>query len=603
MTSQIVLLLAILGTAIVVLISEKLRPDIAAILVMLSLGVTQLVTPREAFSGLSSPSVILIIAVFILTGSLFRTGVSAVIGRWLVRVAGESEFRMVVIVMLAAAGLSLFMNNIASAAVVMPAVMDASRRTKISPSKLLMPMALATQLAGMATLFTTANIVASGVLQNAGLPGFGLFDFLSVGGSAAVVGILYIAFIGRRSLPDRRPMEEIEKQQKLREDLVSIYRLKERLQAAQVGPGSPLVGQSLAQSGIGDQLGLTVIAIERNGNTLLSPAVQERIRRDDILLVEGRAERAAQLEARGVRISPAIAWDETLTADEIELSEVLVAPRSGVIGKTLKQAQFRTKYGLNVVALWQSDRVYRTDVGDVVLSGGEALLVHGRQAKIELLRTDPDWIVLRVNGTESFRPRKMWVALLILAISLVTAALSSWPVHAVLFVGALVMVLTGCLTMDEAYQAIEWRAVFLVGGMLPVGIALSNTGAATLLGNSLIQVLGGLGPWMVVAGLFFLSAALNQFIPGGSAVPALLVPIAIAAAGRLGADPRAFALVIAIATGTSMLTPFAHPVNVLVMGPGGYRFRDYVRAGLPVVIITFVVVMVTSSILWNIGGR
>jgi di/tricarboxylate transporter len=601
MTPQIVLLFAILGAAVVMFVSEKPRPDIVAIMVMLSLGLTQLVGPREVFSGFSSPSIILIIAVFILTGGLFRTGLSAVIGRWLMRFAGSSESRMVAVVMLAAAGLSLFMNNIASAAVVMPAVMDASWRTKISPSKLLMPMALATMLAGMATLFTTSNIVASGILQNAGLPGFGLFDFLSVGGFAAAAGILYMVFLGRRSLPDRRPMEDVERQEKIREDLAGIYQLKERLQAAQVQAGSPLIGQSLTQSGIGDRLGLTVIAIERSGKTLLSPGAQERMRQDDILLVEGRAERAAQLEAQGVRISAATEVKESLTEKDVDLFEVMVAPRSGVVGKTLKQSQFRATYGLNVVALWQGDRFYRTDVGDVVLGGGESLLVHGPQSKVHILATDPNWIVLRVNGVESIRPGKMWVALLILVFSLIAAAISSWPVHVVLFAGAVGMLLTGCLTMDEAYQAIEWRSVFLVGGMLSVGIALSDTGAASLLGNGLIQALGGMGPRMVVAILFVASAVLNQFLPGGATVPVLLAPIAIAAAQRFGADPRAFVLVVAIATGTSMLTPFAHPVNAVIMGPGGYRFRDYVRTGLPVVVITFIVVMVALSIFWNIG--
>jgi di/tricarboxylate transporter len=303
-----------------------------------------------------------------------------------------------------------------------------------------------------------------------------------------------------------------------------------------------------------------------------------------------------------MRISTARAWDDALMTNEIELLEVLVAPRSEVIGKTLKQDKFRSKYGLNVVALWQGDRVYRTDVGDIVLRGGEALLVHGPRAKIDLLRTDPDWVVLRVDGTEAFRPRKMWVALPILAISLVAAALSIWPISIVMFTGALAIVLTGCLTMDEAYQAVEWQAVFLVAGMLPVGIALTNTGAAKMVGDAVISLLGGSGPLAVIGGLFLVAMTFEQFIPGGSAVPAVMAPIAVAAAQSLHSDPRAFALVIAIATGTSTMTPFAHPVNVLVLGPGSYHFRDYVRAGLPLVLITFVVVMVALPIFWSIGG-
>ncbi|MBP7691655.1 MAG: hypothetical protein KA764_07045 [Anaerolineales bacterium] len=335
MTAASLLLFVILLVAIVVFMSEKLRADVVAILVMLSLGLTGLVTPRQAFSGLSSSAVILIIAVSILTGGLFRTGVSAVIGRWLVRAAGNSELRMSALVMAAAAGLSLFMNNIASAAVIMPAVMDASRRTRISPSKLLLPMALATQLGGMATLFTTASIVASGVLQTAGLPGLGVFDFAAVGGSAAVLGYLYLLFIGRRSLPDHAPAEDLAQQHQARADLVTAYQLPERLHALYLEPASGLIGQTLAQTGIGSQLGLTVLAIERGGRSLAAPAAGETLQRGDVLLVGGHADRAATLANLGVRITPAVDW-ELQTAPDTTLVEVLVAPRARVIGQTLR---------------------------------------------------------------------------------------------------------------------------------------------------------------------------------------------------------------------------------------------------------------------------
>src|SRR5512136_1726598 len=229
MTPSILALLSILVIAGAIFISEKLRPDLTALLILLALGVTGLVTPSQAFSGFSSSSVILLIAVFIMTGALFRTGVSSVIGHGLVRAAGNSEIRLIALVSLAAAGLSLLMNNIASAAVLMPAVMDATRRTRVSPSKVLLPMAFATQLGGMATLLTTSNLVTSGALQNAGLPGFGLFDFLTVGGLSALAGLVYLITLGRRSLPNRRPIEELELQEKKREDLLSLYQIKERL--------------------------------------------------------------------------------------------------------------------------------------------------------------------------------------------------------------------------------------------------------------------------------------------------------------------------------------------------------------------------------------
>jgi len=240
MSAPIALLLLIIVASVILFLSEKLRPDLIALLVVMALGVTGLLSTRDAFSGFSNPSVILIIAVFILTGGLFRTGVSAVIGRWLIRAAGDHENRLIALVVLAAAGLSLFMNNIASAAVIMPAVMDATRRTKINASKILLPMAMATLLSGMATLFTTSNIVASGVLVSLGLPGFGIFDFLTVGGVVAVAGLAYLILFSRRVLPVRAPAVALDGPEQAMEPLTQVYRLEERLQAVQLRPTSPL---------------------------------------------------------------------------------------------------------------------------------------------------------------------------------------------------------------------------------------------------------------------------------------------------------------------------------------------------------------------------
>ena len=363
-----------------------------------------------------------------------------------------------------------------------------------------------------------------------------------------------------------------------------------------------MIGRTLADARIGDQLGLTVIAIDRNSHFVLAPAASTEIRKHDTLLIEGRQEVACRLTERDAQVEPLARWPAKMTSTDVRILEVLVAPRSRAIGQTLKQLQFRAKYGLNVVALWRGDRAYRTAFSEFELQGSEALLVHGTSERFKILQDDPDWIVLRLNGADPSRTRKMPLALLILAVSISAVVVSGWPASLVLFIGALAMIMTGSLSMDEAYQAIDWRSVFLVAGMLPVGIALTNTGAAKLLGDTITQVTVPLGPMAVVAGLFIITTILNQFIPGGSAVPAVLIPIAIEAARNVGSDPRAFALVVAIATGTSMLTPFAHPVNVLVMGPGGYHFRDFLRLGLPVVIIIFVVVMIALPLFWHVIG-
>ncbi|MEP7357467.1 MAG: SLC13 family permease [Anaerolineales bacterium] len=599
MSAQVVVLLAIVVAAILLFLSEKLRPDLIAMLVMLSLGLTGILNSRETFSGLSNPSVILIMAVFIMTGGLFRTGVSGVIGKWLVQAAGSSERRLVTLVVLAAAVLSLFMNNIASAAVIMPAVMDATRRTKISPSKVLLPMAMATQLGGMATLFTTSNIVASGVLVSLGLKGFGLFDFLTVGGLSAVAGLAYLIIFSRRLLPDREPNAR-QREELAHAELAQVYKLDERLFAAQVRPDSPMVWRSLAESGLRERLGASVVGIQRQNRTQFAPLASERLLPNDILLLETRPVAPEAMAGLGLVRAPIEDWGERIATGSFELVHVLVAPRTPYVGRTLKEIQFQTKYGMSVLALLQGDQVYRAAAADVRLRSGDALLLHGTKDRLKLLRSDPDWIVLSVERNESLRPRKMGLALLIMLATLVGAVIGPFPVALVFLTGALAIVLTGCLTMNEAYEAIEWRSVFLVAGMLPLGLALAKTGAAQLLGGAVIGLTGGLGPLATVAGLFLVTMALNQFIPGGSAVPVVIVPIAVAAAAGLGVDPRALALVVAVATGTSLLTPFAHPVNVLVMGPGGYAARDYLRLGWPLVVITLLVVLLTIHFFWHI---
>jgi di/tricarboxylate transporter len=605
MTSAIGLLFILIAAAVILFISEKLRPDLIALLVLLALALTNLVTPAQAFSGLSSPAVILLISVYMITGALFRTGVSSTISRWLVRVAGDHETRLVALIMTVATCLSLFMNNIAAGAVLMPAIMDVTRRTRINPSKLLLPMAYATQLGGMATLFTTSNIVANSLVQQSGYPAFRLTDFAGVGGLAALAGIFYMVFIGRRLLPDKHPSQELANPLGREKspndiDLVAFYELKERLHEVTILPQSRLSGIALEKTNIGSQLNLTVMAIRRNSHVLLSPSQHEVLQSGDVLLISGRDEMVDHLAAWGTLVRPADRWSEVPISASMEMLEVLPAPHSTLLGKSIKEIQFRSIYGLNVIAMWRNGRSYRTAFSDFPIHGSEVLLVFGPKNEFKRLESEADWLVLRVGESQSLRTKKMIPTLLIMLASIVIAALGFFPVYLVMFIGALALVLTGCLMMDEAYQSIDWRSVILVGGMLPVGIALTNTGAAGLLGHEITSLLGKYGPLAVAAGFFLASSSLNQFIPGGSAVPAVLTPIAIAAAASLGADVHSFTLVVAVATGTSMLTPFAHPVNVLVMGPGGYRFIDYVRSGLPLVAITFLVVLVTLPIFWKI---
>ena len=597
MTANASITLIILAIAIVLLVSNILRADLIALLVMMSLGLSGVITASEVFSGFSRSAVITIIAIFILTNGLYRTGVTRWLGERLLRLSGPNPSRATVVVMIAGALLSWFMNTIAAGAVLLPAIIGLSRKTHIRPSKLLIPLSYGTLLGGMATLLTTASILVNAGLRDAGYQPFSVLDFLPVGSSLAVAGILFMAVIGRRLLPDRSPTDRFAWVTQLQSALSDLYSLPDRLYEVTLMPASPFCGKSITDSRIGEMLGLSILAIVRNGRTLLMPKPDDHLYSGDRLHIIGRSERVIQLAEMGTTIELDTEWDSSLSSDVVGLIEVLVAPRARVVGQTLKQLHFRQKIGLTVVALWRGGRPYRTDVGEMPLQFGDALLLYGPRDKTQILQADPDFIVLQPEVAESPRARKGPIAALIMLAALATAALGWLPIAEATFTGAVLMMLTGCVTMDEAYQAIEWQAVFLIAGMLPLGLALSNSGAATWLGAGLIQLLGGFGPLVLLAGVYLLAMGLTQFL-SGQATAVIITPIAVSAAVQLQTNPYAFAMAAALACSTAFLTPLAHPVNLLVMGPAGYTPRDFVKVGLPLTVICYIVMLITLPIFW-----
>ncbi len=593
MAASALLTLGILAGAVALLVAGRLRADVVALLILIVLGATNIVNPSDLFGGFSQSTVITIMAVFVLTNGLYRTGVTYWIGNRLLDLGGRHPVRLTIVVMLAGAILSWFMYIIAAGAVLLPAIVGLARRASIRPSRLLIPLTFGALLGGMATLLTTTKLLINAGLRDAGYPPFALFDYVPVGGSIAVAGILFMAVIGRRLLPDRTPADRYPWIERLQSALSDLYSLHERLFEAEIHPSSPLCGKSIAESRIGETLGLSILAIARNGRMLLAPKPHEPLRARDILHVVGRNDRAAQLAELDITVDAALA--PALSSETVGLVEVIVAPRSRAAGQTLKHLHFRQKYDLTVIALWRAGRPYRTDVGDIPLQFGDALLMHGPRNKIQLLQSEPDFIVLQPETIETQRPRRGPLAAGIMLAALAAAAAGWLPIAEALFTGAVCMVLTGCLTMDEAYQAIEWRAVFLIAGMLPLGIALRQTGAAAYLGQILTQALGDWGPLAVLSGLYLLAMLLTQFV-SGQATAVIVTPIALNAASQIGADPRAFAMAAALACSTAFLTPMAHPVNLLAMGPAGYTARDFVRVGLPLTAICFGVLIVVLPI-------
>jgi di/tricarboxylate transporter len=602
--NDLVITLLILFVAAALLLSDRVRADLVALLVAVALGVSGVLAPRDAFSGFSSSAVVTMAAIFVLVTGLQVTGVTRQAGLLLLRLAGADERRLLVAVMATGALLSLFMNNIAAAAILLPAVSGLASRTQVRLSRLLMPLAFATILGGMATLFTTSNIIVSGILRSQGLPGFGVLDFLPVGGPMALAGIVFVILLGVRLLPARQGMDG-RRHEEAGPDLVGVYRLGERLFRARVPAGSVLIGRPIAASPLRERFGVTVVALERNGALIPVTSPETIVAQDDVILLEGNLDEFSRRDVEPyLEILPARQWTEgDLETDAVVVVEAVLAPRSGLLGQTLRAARFRDKYGMAVLGIWRQGRPIRTHLGDLPLQFGDALLLQGPRERVPVLETEPDLIVLAGEAERgpALMPDKGRLAVGVMAVTLALATVNPALVGEIMLAGALVMVLVRLLTMDQVYNAIEWRSIFLVAGLLPLGLAMAESGAAALLAERLVAWLNPLGPAALLAGLALLAVLLTQVI-NGAAVASVIAPVAIQAAQQTGLDPRALAMGVALACSMAFMTPLGHAVNVLIMGPAGYRFGDFFRIGLPLTVVVFAVLVVLLPVLWPLAA-
>lgn len=595
-TWQIALTLSLLLGSTILFALDRFRPDLIAILVMIVLGVSGILNADESFSGFSSPAVVVLISAFIISAAFTRVGVSRMLGELIARFSGTSETRLVSLTAMTAAALSLFMNNVAAAAVLLPGVMDVTRRTAIPPSRVLIPLAFAIQLGGMATLLTTANLVASATLRDQGLEPFGMLDFLPVGGPIALIGLAYIVLVGRKRLPRQNLAEAVVARE--HKPLSEIYDLHGDLFDLRVRADSPLIGQTLEEAELRSKLNLNIVVLQHPRlRSRPAPAPSERFRPDDVLTVHGPEPSREELEPLGLERTE-IEVSPELASESVGLVELVLSPRSGLAEKTLREVRFRERYRLTVVAVWRNGAPISKELGDLPLQFGDALLVHGRRRNIDLLQRDGDFLVL-TQDIQRRAPRLKTVAAIIITILALALGVSGiLSIAQALLTGAALLVLSRCLTMEEGYRGIEWRAVVLIGAMLPLGIALEKTGAADLIGGMIATAAAPFGSWALLAAMTLLTVILAQMIPGGAAVPLVIVPLAVAGAVRTGADPRAFAMAVALGASATMLSPFAHPVSAMVMGLGGYTVRDYSRAGLPVALLaTALIILLVPLVL------
>ncbi len=595
---------------LLLVISNRWRVDVAALFIIVTLGLAQFLgysilgdeqSPQQtllAISGFSQPVVVTLIGLFILTQTLSHNGVMLWLGQHLFLAGQNSEKRLVFLLTFISSFLSLFMNNVAVGALLLPSALQVAHKARVAPSKLLIPIAFGTALGGMATYFTTANIVISNLLMAAQPPQqpLGVLSFAPTGGLIAIAGIAFIVFFGRRLLPTRDPGPEQGFARRTNVELENLYEVDDRLWEARVGVSSPLVGLTLQESAIGKKFGIAVTAIKRRARDFFSPPSNEAIQSGDTLLLVGRAERILKLADLGVEIQPET---QTITAFGIALIELILAPHSAYVGKTIKEMNFRRKYGFTVVALLRRGRNYRTDVGDIPLELGDSLLLIGPSDRRRDLRLNPDIIILEPDPATGPIPRGRAVASILVFLSAVTLSLLGLPVYLSVLAAALLAILLQLLPVQEVYHSIEWQIIFFIAGMYIASLGMVHTGLANLIGQAAIGLIGNTGPLGLAAAVFLFYAALTQ-IMGSQATAFVVGPIAISAAIHLNTDPQAIAVAAAIGCSASFLTSIAHPVNLIMISPGNYRFGDFFRVGLGLTLVTFLALLAGMILFWHL---
>ena len=589
MTFQIAVLLALIGVALVFFAFDWVSADVVAIGLLLTLVLTGLVPAQKAFAGFGSDSVILILGLLILTAALLKSGVMELVGRPLIRYTGDRPLWLLAMIMISAAVLSAFMSNTACTAFFIPIVMSVAGRTKTSPSKLLLPLAFCSILSSSVTLISTSsNLVVSGLMTTAGLAPMDMFELAPVGIPITIVGLVYMFFLGHRLIPDRAPSVE----------LLESFGVRPYLTEILILPDSEMVGKTIEESGLGRDLDLNVLQVVRNKDQRLAPAKRLTLQASDVILVEGVPEEILKIkDTPGIEIKADVKLsDPNLQTEDTALVEVILLPQSPLIGRTLKKARFRERYGLQVLALNRHGKNVLRKISQVVLRMGDVLLVQGHKNNIAALEDDRSFRILGAVEESRLDRRKALLALGIFVGALLLGVFKvvSLPIAALL--GAFGVFISKCITPEDAYREIDWRTIILIACMLSLGAAMEATGAAKYLAGLVVNWVGDAGPSWLLSGFFLLSVLLTQPM-SNQAAAAVVIPVAIQTAVQLQLNPRTFAMMVAVAASCSYLTPL-EPSCLMVYGPGRYRFRDFLKVGSLLTILIFLVAIVLVPRVW-----
>ncbi|MGV7960791.1 SLC13 family permease [Photorhabdus tasmaniensis] len=599
MNSELLWVLTLLLIAIVLFTTNKLRMDIVALLVIIAFVMSGTLTLGEATSGFSDPNVLLIAALFVIGEGLVRTGVAYQMGDWLVRVAGNSETKMLALLMMTVAGLGAFMSSTGVVAIFIPVVLSVAARMKISPGRLMMPLSFAGLISGMMTLVATPpNMVVNSELIREGLPGFKFFSITPIGILILFVGIGYM-LIARHWLASNQSDNGDDKwNRRTFRDFIRDYKLSGRARRLAIRQGSPLIGLSLDESNLRARYGANVVGIERwrrFRRVMVSAIGNTELRERDVLLIDMSDSEVDLREFCSEQwLEPMVLRGEYFSEQSrnVGMAEVSVIPESNLLGKSLREIGFRTCYGLNVIGIRRDSEPLLGKLVDEPLQLGDILLVIGDWKLIHVLQTKMrDFIVLNLPiEIEEVAPATSQAPHALFSLALMVAMMLTDEVPNVIaaLIACLLMGKFRCIDMESAYRSIHWPSIILIVGMMPFALALQKTGGVDLIVCGLMDIAGDMGPRIMLLCLFVLCAVIGLFI-SNTATAVLMAPIAIAAAREMAVSPMPFAMIIGVAASAAFMTPVSSPVNTLVLGPGGYKFSDFVRLGVPFTILVMVI--------------
>ena len=587
MTTDAFLVLGILVGAVALFVSEKYPIDFVALLVLGTLLALGLVSPAEGLSGFSNPATVTVAAMFILSAGLQKTGATAAIGRLMVR-WGKNYFSALVVIMGTITVISAFVNNTAAVAVFIPLVMIVANRRKIAASRLLIPLSYASQFGGVCTLVgTSTNLLVSSISDQAGYGAFSMFEFSRMGLILFAGGVTFFLVFGRWLLPERQAQE-----------LAVTYQLGEYITEMRVTETSPLIGKSVLESRLGEEHDVTVLKLLHVTETIWAP-LRRALNAGDVLLVRGRIRELMRLRD-SARLELNVEFklrDETLQTEDLRLVQALVAPGSELIGLNLKEIDFRNRYKALVLAIQRRGETIQEKLNSVKLGLGDALLIQAHEAQVATLRTDRNFIVLdEVPGIALKHKAPLVLGILAAVVGL--AAFDVLPILITALLGCLALVLTRVLRLDEAYQAVNWQVIFLLAGILPLGIAMQKSGAAGIIAGKAVGAVGDMGPVAVLAVVYLMTSVMTDTMSNNAAA-VLLAPIAISTAEQIGVDPRPFLMAITFAASTGFSTPVGYQTNTMIYNPGGYKYTDFLRTGVPLSILFWILSVIFIPRLWD----